>query len=238
MSKWDARHIARLIQDYEAALPAGGWPNWVLGNHDQHRIATRVGPAQARVAAMLLLTLRGTPTLYYGDEIGMRDVPIPPHRVQDPFEKNVPGRGLGRDPERTPMQWSAAANAGFTTGAPWLPVADDFTRVNVEAQRGDSGSMLALYNRLIALRRGEPALEVGRYEPVEAEDDVLAYVRRARESESAFLVALNLGARANVLRPIGGGRLVVSTHLDRDGEHVAGELRLRADEGVVVRLAR
>ncbi len=238
MSKWDARHIARLIQDYEAALPAGGWPNWVLGNHDQHRIATRVGPAQARVAAMLLLTLRGTPTLYYGDEIGMRDVPIPPHRVQDPFEKNVPGRGLGRDPERTPMQWSAAANAGFTTGAPWLPVADDFTRVNVEAQRGDSGSMLALYNRLIALRRGEPALEVGRYEPVEAEDDVLAYVRRARESESAFLVALNLGARANVLRPIGGGDIVLSTHLDRDGEHVAGELRLRADEGVVVRLAR
>jgi alpha-glucosidase len=112
-ARWDARHIARLISDYEAALPQGGWPNWVLGNHDQHRIATRVGLAQARVAAMLLLTLRGTPTLYYGDEIGMRDVPIAPDRIQDPFEKNVPGRGLGRDPERTPMQWNASPNAGF-----------------------------------------------------------------------------------------------------------------------------
>ena len=98
----------------------------MLGNHDKPRIASRVGRAQARVAAMLLLTLRGTPTLYYGDEIGMQDVPIPPERVQDPFEKNVPGIGLGRDPERTPMQWNAAPNAGFTDGTPWLPLADDY----------------------------------------------------------------------------------------------------------------
>src|SRR5690606_16686417 len=101
---WDARTIERAVDNYEAALPPYGWPNWVLGNHDQPRIATRVGPAQARVAAMMLLTLRGTPTLYYGDEIGMRNVPIPPDMVQDPYEKNNPGLGLGRDPERTPMQ--------------------------------------------------------------------------------------------------------------------------------------
>src|SRR3954462_9027466 len=130
-AKWDARHIARLIEEYEAALPRGGWPNWVLGNHDQHRIATRVGRAQARVAAMLLLTLRGTPTLYYGDEIGMQDVPIAPSQVQDPFEKNVPGKGLGRDPERTPMRWDASENAGFTTGEPWLPLGDDWQVANV-----------------------------------------------------------------------------------------------------------
>ena len=103
LAPWDARHIEQLIEEYEARLPAQGWPNWVLGNHDNHRIASRVGLAQARIAAMLLLTLRGTPTLYYGDEIGMCDVNIPPDRVQDPFEKNVPGKGLGRDPERTPM---------------------------------------------------------------------------------------------------------------------------------------
>jgi len=113
-ARWDARGIAAMVEEYDRAIPDGGWPNWVLGNHDQHRIATRVGAEQARVAAVLLLTLRGTPTLYYGDEIGMRDVPIPPDRVQDPFEKNVPGLGLGRDPERTPMQWSAAPHAGFS----------------------------------------------------------------------------------------------------------------------------
>jgi alpha-glucosidase len=237
-ARWDARHIARLVAEYEAALPEGGWPNWVLGNHDQHRIATRVGPAQARVAAMLLLTLRGTPTLYYGDEIGMRDVPIPPHRVRDPFEKNVPGKGLGRDPERTPMQWNGDANAGFTQGEPWLPLADDFARTNVQAQRADPRSMLSLYHRLIALRRGEPALEVGRFEAVEAAGDVLAYIRRGRADESAFLVALNLGPRPHALRcPVPAGTIALSTGLDREGEAVSGEVRLGANEGLVIRIA-
>src|SRR6185436_14956605 len=122
---WESRTLGAAIEAYEAMLPTFGWPNWVLGNHDKSRVASRVGPAQARVAAMMLLTLRGTPTLYYGDEIGMRDVPIPAERVRDPFERNVPGLGLGRDPERTPMQWDGGAGAGFTTGEPWLPVADD-----------------------------------------------------------------------------------------------------------------
>src|SRR5262249_37985030 len=116
LAPWNARQIAALIAAYEAALPPHGLPNSVLGHHDQHRPASRVGLAQARVAAMLLLTLRGTPMLYYGDEIGMRDVAIPPEQVQDPWEKNVPGLGLGRDPERTPVQWDITANAGFTNG--------------------------------------------------------------------------------------------------------------------------
>jgi alpha-glucosidase len=235
-AKWDARHIAEMIAGYEAALPEGGWPNWVLGNHDQHRIASRVGPAQARVAAMLLLTLRGTPTLYYGDEIGMTDVPIPPERVQDPFEKNVPGMGLGRDPERTPMQWSAAPNAGFTAGAPWLPVAADFREVNVDAQRDAADSMLSLYRRLVALRRAEPALEVGGFEPAEAEGDVLAYVRRAPDGR-AFFVALNLGPHPHTVPCPAGATIALSTHLGREGEGLGGTIHLRGDEGVIVRLA-
>ena len=137
LTKWQARDIARIIGEYEAALPERGWPNWVLGNHDRPRIASRVGPAQARLAAMLLLTLRGTPMLYYGDEIGRHDMEIPPEEVQDPFEKNVPGRGLGRDPQRTPMQSSAAKHAGFTDGEPRLPIAEDYNRVNVEVERDD-----------------------------------------------------------------------------------------------------
>jgi alpha-glucosidase len=107
---WDAEAIAELVERYEAALPPGAWPNWVLGNHDRPRIAGRVGPAQARVAAMLLLTLRGTPTLYYGDELGMRDVPIPAAKVQDPWERRVPAsaatpcgrRCRGRTPTASP----------------------------------------------------------------------------------------------------------------------------------------
>ena len=239
LAAWDAPHLARLIQEYEDQLPEGGWPNWVLGNHDQSRIATRVGPEQARVAAMLLLTLRGTPTLYYGDEIGMRDVEIPPDRVHDPVEKNVPGIGLGRDPERTPMQWSAAANAGFTTGEPWLPVADDFERVNVEAQREDPTSMFTLHRRLIELRRGEPALEVGRYTGLFSSDDVLAYYRSGRRGEDNFLVVLNLGwepHRYDLPEGSRRGAVAVSTHLDRAGEVINGKVSLRANEGIVVRL--
>ncbi|MBW3629540.1 MAG: DUF3459 domain-containing protein [Gemmatimonadetes bacterium] len=237
LAPWDARHIAALIEEYEHALPPGGWPNWVLGNHDNHRIATRVGTAQARVAAMLLLTLRGTPTLYYGDEIGMRDVDIPPERIQDPFEKNVPGKGLGRDPERTPMQWDGSAGAGFSTAEPWLPLSVDYRAVNVEAERDDPSSMLSLNRRLLALRRGSPALEVGGFEPLEAEGDVLAYVRRAEDGAEAFLVALNLGSTAHRLDAAAlAGVVAVSTHLDREGERVGGQIRLRPDEGLVIRL--
>ena len=236
-ARWDAKHLAELVEEYDRAIPEGGWPNWVLGNHDQHRIATRVGAAQARVAAMLLLTLRGTPTVYYGDEIGMHDVPIPPELVQDPFEKNVPGKGLGRDPERTPMQWSAAPNAGFTTGTPWLPVADDYATINVEAERDDPASMLSLYRRLIALRRAEPALAVGSFGSVRALGDVLAYVRSAGDSH--FLVALNLGSTPAVLSRRQGdpaGLVVLGTNQAREGTRIEGDVELAGDEGVVIRL--
>ena len=237
LAKWQARDIARIIGEYEAALPQHGWPNWVLGNHDRSRIASRVGPAQARVAAMLLLTLRGTPTIYYGDEIGMHDVAIPPEKVQDPFEKNVPGRGLGRDPQRTPMQWNAAKNAGFTTGEPWLPIAEDYKNLNVEAERDDPASLLTLYSHLIKIRRGESALEVGQFEPMEAAGDLLVYVRRDRES--GFLIALNLGPQPQVINfPDQGteGTIGLSTHLDRAGERVKGNFNLRPEEGLLVRL--
>ena len=237
LAQWHARDIARIISQYEAALPKGGWPNWVLGNHDRPRIVSRVGSKQARVAAMLLLTLRGTPTLYYGDEIGMHDVEIPPEKVQDPFEKNVPGRGLGRDPQRTPMQWSAAKNAGFTAGKPWLPIAEDYAQNNVEAERDDSFSILSLYMQLINVRRGEPALEVGELERIDTAGDLLTYIRR--DGESAFLVALNFGSEPQVIDisdRAGGGRITLSTGLDRAGESVRGILHIHPDEGLLLRV--
>jgi alpha-glucosidase len=231
---WRARPIAAAIDAYEAALPPGGWPNWVLGNHDNSRIASRIGAAQARVAAMLLLTLRGTPTVYYGDELGMHDVDIPQELVRDPQGKNIPG--FSRDPERTPMQWDASSNAGFTTGTPWLPLAGDYSASNVAAQRDDPRSMLALHRRLIELRRAEPALHVGSYTPVAATGDLLAYIRVG--GGRRFLVALNLGGQAATLgaSALGSGRVVVSTHLDRTGERMSGDLALRGDEGVIVAL--
>jgi len=230
---WNARQIAAAVSEYEGSLPPAAWPNWVLGNHDQPRIASRVGLLQARVAALLLLTLRGTPTLYYGDEIGMRDAFILPEQVQDPQGKNI---GINRDPARTPMQWSAGPNAGFTAGAPWLPLGDDFEHCNVELEDGDQASMLSLYRRLIALRRHEPALAVGSYRPVASEGDVFAYVRE--HDHRRFLVVLNLGPRPSqvTLEGLGPGEVIVATEHRRQGQRVDQRIVLRGDDGLVVRL--
>ena len=240
---WSAANVASAVAAYEKALPSYGWPNWVLGNHDNPRIATRIGRAQARVAAMLLLTLRGTPTLYYGEELGMTDVPIPPGQVQDPFEKNVPGKGLGRDPERTPMQWDASPNAGFTTGRPWLPLAADADVVNVAAQAEDPTSMLTLYRRMITLRRENAALSFGSWRSVEIDRDsaasVFAYVRS--DGGSSFMVLMNFGPLPQSLSLQGTeafGKVVLNTHLDREGEAVEKIIKLRGDEGLIVRLQR
>jgi alpha-glucosidase len=232
---WNARSIEKIIAEYEHVLPAGAWPNWVLGNHDRPRVASRVGREQARVAAMLLLTLRGTPTLYYGDEIGMRQVAIAPDRVRDPFEKNVPGIGVGRDGCRTPMQWNATAGAGFSTAATWLPLADDYSSENVANLEADASSILSLYRALIALRRKLPQLVKGAYQPVAAQGDILLYHRDA-EGE-AVVVALNLGGEpvSVASSSIGVGReILLSTFLDRGGEQVQGTLDLRGNEGVIL----
>jgi len=229
---WDAEGIAGAVGRYLAALPAGSWPNWVLGNHDTSRVASRVGPAQARVAAMLLLTLPGTPILYYGDELGLRDVPVPPEEALDPIARLIPGRG--RDPERSPMPWDGGPGAGFTSGRPWLPLGADHRTLHVAAQRDDPGSMLTLHRRLLRLRRDAPALVGGGYEPVEAGGDVLAYRRDG--PDGGYLVALNLGPRPARLAVPGPapGRVLVSTHPDRDGAPAGATLELRGDEGVVV----
>jgi alpha-glucosidase len=231
---WNARTVAQLIDRYETLLPAGAWPNWVLGNHDRPRVASRIGQAQTRVAAMLLLTLRGTPTLYYGDEIGMPQVAIPADRVQDPFEKNVPGLGLGRDGCRTPMQWDAGAFAGFSSATPWLPLADDFAGSNVAGQRADPASLFNLYRRLIALRRLRPALNRGAYRPLEVAGDVLAYIRDA--DGDRLLVALNFGGGQAPLTIPSPGTVLLSSNGDRDGQEAVHSLVLRPREGVIVAL--
>jgi alpha-glucosidase len=230
---WNARQISASISEYEGALPADAWPNWVLGNHDQPRIASRVGLLQARVAAVMLLTLRGTPTLYYGDELGMRDAVIFPEQMQDPQGKRI---GVSRDPARTPMQWTGGAQAGFSTATPWLPLGYDYQYCNVESQAQDRDSMLGLYRRLLALRRAEPALSVGTYKPLIEQGQIMAYLREA--GEQRFLVVLNLGSRPGhvPLEAVGLGEIVVATDGRREGEHVTGRLVMLGDDAVVVRL--
>jgi alpha-glucosidase len=239
-AEWDPDAVRALADKYEALLPPDAWPNWVLGNHDQHRIASRIGAAQARVAMMLLLTLRGTPTIYYGDEIGMHDVPIPPDRVQDPWEKNVPDRGFGRDPERTPMQWNAGANAGFCPAGvePWLPIAADHDMVNVKRQKEQETSMLSLTRALIELRRRESALRLGGYRSLPAADGVFAFERYGPEGDSDFVVALNFsGSDVAWGLPPQWQRLerVLSTYCDTTSSLHKGRLHLRPDEGIILR---
>jgi len=232
---WNARAIEKIILEYESVLPAGAWPNWVLGNHDRPRVASRVGQAQARVAAMLLLSLRGTPTLYYGDEIGMHQVAIAAEQVRDPFEKNVPGIGVGRDGCRTPMQWDASPCAGFSTATPWLPLADDFRHENVANLDADAASILSLYKALIGLRKKLPQLVSGDYVPIAAEGDLLLY--RRRSGGATVVIALNLGAEpVSIAADAAGlsGEILLSTFLDRQGEKIRGALDLRGDEGVII----
>lgn len=233
LTAWTASALGGLIQRYEAALPVGAWPNWVLGNHDKPRIAARVGPAQARVAAVLLLTLRGTPTLYQGDELGLTGEPIPPALIRDPQALREPGVAFNRDEVRQPMPWDGSAHAGFTTGTPWLPLNSDWPTRNAALESDDTGSMLALHRRLLALRRAHPALALGSIALPGTEGDVLAYERR--HGDERLLVALNLGrAEQRFTLPDGRWETALST-LDPPPAPASGSLILRGDEAVILR---
>ncbi|MAU00756.1 MAG: alpha-amylase [Anaerolineaceae bacterium] len=234
---WDAAAVRTLIETYEVALPDGAWPNWVLGNHDQHRIASRVGAAQARVAMMLLLTLRGTPTLYYGDELGMLDGDIAPEQVQDPWEKKVPGLGLGRDPERTPLPWTAVPNAGFCPPdvTPWLPLNADAAAVNVASQQANPVSMLTFTQKLIQLRRETAALNQGSYHSLPAPDGLLAYERR--HGEQICWVVLNMTGESKKWElpgDAGETSVLLSTEAGELPGIANGALHLRPNEGLVL----
>ena len=182
-----AKALKQYISAYEQALPPGAWPNYTLGNHDISRLASRLGRGKVRLAALLLLTLRGTPYLYYGDELGIEDVPIPVDQVQDPWEAREPGKG--RDPNRTPMRWDDSLHAGFTAGTPWLPVGSSADETSVDAQRNDPLSLLNLYRRLLELRRSQPALLTGAQRLLESPEHVLMYERVA--SDQRFVIVLN-----------------------------------------------
>jgi alpha-glucosidase len=231
---WEAAEVHATVKRYEELLPTHAWPNWVLGNHDKSRVASRVGAAQARVAAILLLTLRGTPTLYYGDEIGMADAEVPQELRQDP--QGLRG-GESRDPQRAPMRWQPGPTAGFTTGQPWLPIGPAVAEANVAGQRDDSRSMLSLHHRLLALRRREAALNRGSWHDLGRHGSVIAYLRE--HEDRRFLIVLNLSsepadapADARAL----SGTVAIATTLEHEGQPYDGGRTIAPDEGLVVEL--
>ncbi|AAU92771.1 MULTISPECIES: alpha-amylase family glycosyl hydrolase [Methylococcus] len=240
---WDARKIRQMVETYEAILPQRASPAWVLGNHDQPRIASRFGPDAARVATMLLLTLRGTPTCYYGDELGMENGVIPRDRIRDPQALNQPGISgvFNRDEARTPLPWDTSPNAGFAPEGvdPWLPLGEDWPMRNVARQAADPRSMLALFRALTRLRQCHPALSHGSYESVDTKaDGVFAYKRTA--GAERLLIVLDFAGSEHLLDSgelADGAEILLSTGMRRTGRVDLRRLRLLSNEGLILKIS-
>ncbi len=197
---FDATEIRRTVEEFTELADPDTWPAWFLNNHDEPRVVSRwsapgddetTRAARGRLAAMLLLTLRGTPFLYQGEELGLPDTELPPG-VGDDRD--------GRDPQRTPMPWappsSVGPGAGFTTGRPWLPIGNTAERLNVATELQDPNSMLALYRDLLSLRRARPSLRVGNQQFLGAPQDMLAYARTYDRERSAVVLNLATSVRS------------------------------------------
>ncbi|MFZ3078087.1 MAG: alpha-glucosidase [Bellilinea sp.] len=210
--RWDPECFQKAILATEKAMHPDSWPVYTLNNHDTSRTASRYhcgnNDARLKVAAALTITLRGTPFIYYGEEIGMRNIHVSRRFIQDRIGEKYWPIFDGRDKNRSPMQWNANSHAGFTTGKPWLPVHPDHGTRNVEAQRKDPQSLFHFYRQLIQLRKELSALRGGLFQPVTYEPrKLLAYLRQ--DSEQTVLVVLNFSHR-----PV---RLAMGGELRRNG---------------------
>jgi alpha-glucosidase len=231
--RWSAEHVRKRVDEFEAAAQAiGAWPNHVFGNHDVDRLVSRIdhgdrGQERARVAALLLLTLRGTPFIYYGEEIGQANAEIPESMLQDPARFYA----RGRDPERSPMQWTR--DGGFTSGAPWLPYGD-LSR-NVHDETDDPRSLLTLYRRIIWLRRGSDALRFGDYAAIDdLPGPIYAFTRTSGDDRTLTLLNFADEMVSFTLAPsLEPAETLIGTH----GEPEASRsVTLAANEGRLVRL--
>ena len=227
---WKAKKIREFIDNFEGMLGDSFWPNYQLGNHDRPRVVTRIGKEQARVAAMLLFTLRGTPFIYNGEEIGMHNVEIPLELTQDPWKEP----GLNRDSLRTPMQWDESENSGFTKGKPWLPIASDYQEINVEKERNDPKSFLNLYKNLLQIRKENLALAVGKYSIHKASNESCFLYKRTYNS-TKLIIALNFSDKPQTINieNTTTKKIILSTYLDRI-EEIGTNLNLRPNEGCII----
>lgn len=198
LTDWNASLYKQYLDYFQGELSKGELSVYEMGNHDNSRLASRIGKENAKIAAMLLLTLPGLPFIYQGEEIGMENVSIPPEKAQDPIEKNSPGKGFGRDPARTPMQWDQSPYAGFSLTEPWLPVADNYRDVNVAEQQKNRESLWHAYKDLIALRKSSSALSYGSYISLDSGNkEVLAYGREY--DDEYIIVMLNFSSKKQVI---------------------------------------
>jgi alpha-glucosidase len=231
--EWGAGAFRSFIDEYEESLGPEDWPNYVIGNHDRSRVVSRLGVRRARLLAMLQLTLRGLPVVYYGEELGLPDSEIENNEIKDPLELRLPGFGLGRDPERTPMPWNSHNAAGFTTVESWLPMDVEARKLNVAAQERQPESMLSFYRHLIRLRNASPALSEGDYRSLKlGNENVFGYIRETEFQR--FLVVLNFGDKPTEVKLSSNvGSWIAGTHeVLGDGDSpVEGNVRLRAFEG-------
>ena len=243
-TNWTGVAVSAIINSWmkNPCKPSWGWPNWVLGNHDNPRIASKVGPELARALNVLLLLLPGTPTSYFGEELGLQNVPVPKDLQKDTNTDNP------RDGERTPMLWDNTTNAGFSSAnQTWLPVANQSVveKYNVEAQKANNRSMLQLYRRLTELRESSPAFANDGYYEVAATDDSLVFLRYYKDglklSDDRFAVAINFSPNSTTVSVdvsdfVDKATLVLSSKLDRKGTMVATKsVALRPYEAVVLR---
>lgn len=235
---WDAQAYKYFIDDYEAMLRPDWMPTYVIGNHDSSRVATRLGEERARLAAFMCLTLRGMMFIYNGDEIGMQNTAIDKNAIQDNFEKLVPGFGLGRDPERTPMQWNDSPHGGFTTGDPWLPVNPDYKIRNVEVESSGAHSMLSMYKLLIRLRASMSALCEGEYIPRQSTSkDVLSYIRKYKDQQILIMANFSDKPVAEPLHNL-NAELIASSYMDSNKGTIFNDsyITLRPHEGLILKL--
>jgi len=239
-SPLEAGALRDVVERSEALIPDGGWPVWTGSNHDVSRLATRwaVGDgAKARVALLVLLTLRGTPVLYQGDEIGLVDGPITEADLLDPVGRRFWPAYRGRDPERTPMPWDGGPGGGFTGPGvrTWLPMGDPAVN-NVAHQRADPSSVLAFVRDLLALRRRTPALHAGAYRTLVAPPGAWCFERHGPDGgggPGAVVVVANL-SEAPVTVGVRAGRVAIATDRRRDGEAVGEPFNLGPWEGAVI----
>jgi alpha-glucosidase len=226
---WKAKRLKGYIDAFQTALPEDSIPAYVLGNHDQPRIASRVGEEAAKSAAVLLLTLPGAKFIYYGEELGMKNVKIPKSKQVDPSP-------VSRDPERTPMLWTADANAGFSSAEPWLPISPDFKTVNVEAQVSDARSILALYRQLTHLNHELPELTHGKYRQLKIEHDEVFGFLRVHDNDSVAVLINFSNSDVNFETNLSGS-VLLSSYIDKGDQEIhLKEMSLRPNEAVIMRL--
>jgi alpha-glucosidase len=240
---WNAGRMLSSLQSWESTLHPDAWPCHVLNNHDVTRSASRFHSDRAdgrlKVAATLILTLRGTPYLYYGEEIGQRDIQLTRNQILDPVGRKYWPFFRGRDFARAPMQWNGKRFGGFSTKAPWLPVHPDYPSRNVETQQNEPSSLLNWYHRLISLRREYAALQSGIFQPISFEPKLLLAYLRQTDSQT-ILVALNF-SRKPVQLHLGGElllkswKLLISSDVNRtEVKIISGRVSLAGDEALLL----